>query len=79
MTVKELKEQLDKFDDNTIVILSRDSEGNSYSPILTVEDGMSYRDGEIGITELTEEDEENGYAEEDVMRDGEKCIVLWPK
>jgi hypothetical protein len=33
MTVKELKEILNNADDNDLVVLSRDGEGNSYSPL----------------------------------------------
>ncbi len=33
LTVKQLKEVLAEYDDNLIVIMSKDAEGNHYSPI----------------------------------------------
>ena len=41
MTVKELKEHLDQFHDDLIVVMSKDAEGNSHSPLSSV-DAVQY-------------------------------------
>jgi hypothetical protein len=81
MTVQELIALLQDQDQDRIVVMSKDGEGNCYSPF----DGVStcsYRAettwyGEIGLEELTEENIEDGYDEDDVV-DGEKALCLWP-
>ena len=60
MKVKELKELLNQFNDEDIVIMSKDGEGNGFSPLSDIEEG-SYKAettwyGEVGMRELTEED-----------------------
>jgi len=80
MTVKELKGLLEQYSDDMIVIMSRDSEGNGYSPLSSIEDGAYCADetwcGEFGLSELTEELEELGYSEEDIVK-GDKAICLY--
>lgn len=82
MMVKELKELLKEFNDNDIVIISKDSEGNRYSPLSDVAEASYeaettwYR--EIGLRKLTEEDIKAGYTEEDVLENGVNAIVLYP-
>jgi hypothetical protein len=76
MTVKELIEQLQKEDPDRLVVLSSDSEGNSYSELYSLRTG-AYSKGEVGLETLTEEDEEAGYGEEDVLN-GEPAIILHP-
>ncbi len=84
MTVTELIAELQAVDDgNRQVILSRDAEGNSYSPLyrkLTIGAycPVSPYGGEIGLEELTDEDREMGYGEEDIIRDGQPAIILYP-
>jgi hypothetical protein len=83
LTVKELREALEGYDDDRIVVMSRDEEGNGFSPLYEigtssyVSDGGSY--GEIGLEpeDLTDEMRAKGYSEEDV-KEGQKAIVLWP-
>jgi hypothetical protein len=82
MKVKELKELLNQYDDNDLVIMAKDSEGNGFSPLYEIEDG-SYKAettwyGEVGLRELTSELIEAGYSEEDVLENGENAIILWP-
>ena len=80
MKVKELIEQLKKLDPDRIVIMSRDSEGNTFCPIDELSTSAyraEYRD--IGLEKLTPEDIKNGHNEESVMTDGEKAVVLWPE
>ena len=72
-TVKELIELLETLDPNYKVIMSKDSEGNGFSPVSEIGSGewvaRSKWSGEV----LSKEDcEENGDEYE------EDCIVLWP-
>ena len=81
MKVKDLIKLLQKEDQDRIVIMSKDGEGNNYSPLDEIST-CSYRAettwwGEVGLEELTDESIEQGYAEEDVV-DGEKALCLWP-
>lgn len=84
MTVGELIELLQKEDPEREVIISMDSEGNEFSPLSDYSPELYVPDstwsGEIYLEELTEEDIENGYTEDDVYdgTDGVKAIVLWP-
>jgi hypothetical protein len=82
MTVKELIEQLQQCDPDDLVVMSKDSEGNGFSKLSDIAFGNDRYSGgysgEIGLDHLTEELEQRGYTEDDVMSDGEKCIVLWP-
>lgn len=82
MTAQQLIEALQKIDANRIVIISKDAEGNRYSPLSTLWEG-SYRAettycGEIGLETLTERMKAAGYTEEDVMEDGVPAVVLTP-
>ncbi len=77
MTVKQLIARLKKESPNSVVVISSDSEGNSYSVVNSVNGNNRYKDGEIGLAKLTKKLKEEGYSEEDVMSDGKKCVVIW--
>jgi hypothetical protein len=82
MTVKELIELLKVVQDqDRIVVMQKDAEGNGYSPLyclsLGAYDAETTWYGEVGLEVLTAEDEARGYSHEDVV-DGEPCIVLEP-
>ena len=74
MTVQELIDILHEQDDKSAqVVLSSDSEGNTFSPLDTVELGQLYRpysdfSGEIVYDGST--------AEEGI---DSECVVLWPQ
>ncbi len=81
MKVKDLIEILEKVDQNRIVILSKDSEGNTFSPLDFIQSNANYAEedscfGEVGFEELTEELKEF-YTEEDVI-EGKPALILWP-
>lgn len=85
MKVKELKKLLENVDDERIVILQKDGEGNGYSPLETIDDEVNYRpdstwSGEIGFQKLTAELRKQGYSDGDIVSgDGaEPAIVLVP-
>ncbi len=81
MKVSELIELLKEEDQNRIVIMQADGEGNGYSPLADFYTGSYLADstwsGEVGLEELTSELEEEGYSEEDVL-EGEKALILCP-
>lgn len=77
MTVKELIAELQTMDQDRIIVLARDSEGNGYS-ICRVVDVCAFKDGDIGLEALTPGDIACGYGEEDVMSNGQPAVVLWP-
>lgn len=82
MKVKELKELLKDVDDNRIVILQKDGEGNGYSPLAGLDDESVYEadstwSGEVRYEKLTPELKKQGYSEED-CGNGEPALVLFP-
>lgn len=82
MTVRELIKELEQCDQDSIVIMSSDGEGNTYSPLADIDDSHVYEaestwGGYIGLKEITPELVKQGYTEEDLI-DGEPCVVLWP-
>ncbi len=78
MTVRDLIQQLQTLDGSSLVVLSRDEEGNGFAPLRVVDECMKYKDGETGLEELTAEDVGAGFTDDDVMRGGDKAIVLYP-
>jgi len=83
MTVGKLKKLLEKVDDNRMVILQKDSEGNGYSPLSDIcHDNVIYKpdstwSGDIGLEKLTPALIKIGYSEDDVIK-GRKAVVLIP-
>jgi hypothetical protein len=81
ITVKKLRELLENCDDDDLVILSRDSEGNNYSPLAEWSlSKYSPAHGEASIRELTPELIAQGWTEEDVDHpsDAVNSVTLWP-
>lgn len=77
MIVKELIEKLQKCDQDRLVVLACDEEGNSYSLCSDRVTMGAYADREVGIDVLNDQDRKLGYTEEDIVV-GERCIVLSP-
>lgn len=80
MKVQDLRTALEGVPDDTVVVVSRDAEGNGFSPLHDAEVGMKYdkANGEIGFGELTPSQMEDGFTDEDLMDDGQDAVVLWP-
>ena len=85
MKVKDLKKLLADCNDNDLVILSKDGEGNSFSPLCDIEKYTYLPEttwiGSIYIKELTPDLRQAGYEEEDLCpepENGVPAIVLWP-
>lgn len=69
MTVSELIEVLSELNQNSIVIIQKDCEGNGYSPLSGCEEGIYIADSDYsGI--VVDPDE--------TLEVGVKCVVLWP-
>ncbi len=86
MKVKELIEELSKCDPECEVILSKDAEGNSYSPADGIDDSYIYKPGnrysrELWDLEDLKEELEDGYLGEEEFNEIAalpKCVILWP-
>jgi hypothetical protein len=67
MTVKELIELLENEDHNKLVVMSKDGEGNSYSPLADFGNVNVYRadstwSGDVGFSKLTPKLKKAGYS-----------------
>jgi hypothetical protein len=84
MTVRELRVLLANANDDDLVVLSKDAEGNGYSPLRGTWDAIYVPDstysGNVYMRELTTEDRVEGYTEEDLYEgdDGQPALVLTP-
>lgn len=82
MKVSELIQELMRADPIAEVILSRDAEGNSHSPLSSVWAGRylpeSTYSGRVGLATLSEMDRARGYSEDDVLFDGVPAVILGP-
>lgn len=87
MKVKELKKYLEKCNDEDLVILQKDEEGNGYSPLAGADNNSVYTpdstwSGEVSYKKLTPKLKKDGFSSEDVKKIGEDgtvaCVVLWP-
>jgi len=79
MKVQDLINQLESMDPDSEVVLSRDGEGNSYSPLSSLWNGAYTPEttwcGEVHLTCLDDDDRAQGYSEEDVRTPGEHGTV----
>jgi|WetSurMetagenome_2_1015567.scaffolds.fasta_scaffold513959_2 hypothetical protein len=84
MKVRELRELLAGVADDDEVVLSKDAEGNGYSPLAGGWSAIYVPDstwsGDVYMRELSAEDREQGYTEEDLYdgADGQLAFVLSP-
>jgi hypothetical protein len=85
MKVKELKKLLEIVDDERIIILQKDAEGNGYSPLIEIDAEVNYRadstwSGDIGFEKLTADLRKQGYSDGDIVSgDGaEPAVVFVP-
>lgn len=81
ITAKKLRKMLENFNDDDIIILARDGEGNGYAPLAEWSlSKYSPSCGDASIRELTPELIEQGWTSEDVDHpsDAVDSITLWP-
>jgi hypothetical protein len=76
ITVGELKAMLDEFDDDRIVVVSYDMEGNGYTPLEAITWGAYFPETEYSGDFVDSDDLED---DENINRtESEPAIVLWP-
>lgn len=84
MTVGELIEALQDVPPETLVVMSKDGEGNEFSPLAEIGTESTYEatstwSGELHIKTLTPEDVAQGFTADDVGGpDSVPCVCLWP-
>lgn len=87
MTIRELIERLSHEDPDSLVVLSKDEEGNGYLPMRAIGSNCVYIEGdgysgEVRLHTLTDELRRQGYTDEDVFSsddiDARRAVVLWP-
>ena len=85
MTVDELRAALEGIDGSLIVVMSKDAEGNDYSPLADLEGESVYVpectwSGAVYIEKLTPELRAQGFTDEDLYDgdDGQPALVLCP-
>ncbi len=69
MKVKDLKEELNKYDNESIVIMQLDSETGDHAPLDTIWSGIYIAESEYYGEVI---------ADEDIEVRGEECIILCP-
>ncbi len=72
MTKADLLKAIVDVPDDTLIVMSRDSEGNDYSPLAQIDEAL-YRAENTYSGELYDEDQG-----EEEKKKCVPCIVLWP-
>jgi hypothetical protein len=87
ITVGELIDILKKYNQDRVVILEKDAEGNGYSLFRGVWEGAYREEGrngkvrwsmDVGLDTLTDKDRDNGFTEKDVIKAGKLALILHP-
>lgn len=84
MTVRELIEALRDAPLDALVVMSKDGEGNEFSPLAEIGTESTYEatstwSGELHLKTLTPEHVAQGYTDEDVGgAESVACVCLWP-
>ena len=83
MNIGELKELIKDMDNNIEIIISKDVEGNNYSPLSDYSEGIylsspTWYGKFYHVDELNDPDEYNLEEVENIKSEGSECICLWP-
>lgn len=80
MKVKELIEELSKFDPEAEVILQKDSEGNGYSPLSGADDDAVYQEENSwsGMVYTLSSGHDEACLDQEEFEALPNCVVLWP-
>lgn len=73
-----LRAALDGLDDDLLVVMSKDGEGNGYSPLSEVDLLHRYLAETTWMGEIFNPEAEDDEDELYEVEDGERCVVLWP-
>lgn len=80
-TVKDLIAMLQTLDQDTILICSKDAEGNSYSPFSSIGDGYYYVPETTwsgDVYHIEDKDEYDAEEWDDILSEGKPAVVIWP-
>lgn len=81
LTVAELRKNLAELPDEWIVVLSSDEEGNSHRVLsadgICINALFSEDQERANIRFLTEELINAGFTEDDILTDGQPCVILF--
>lgn len=89
MKLGKLKQLITDLDDDVLVVIASDAEGNNYSPVGGYNTDYHYQaesswNGYLMMDEIDfnaeqeYEDEENRITYKEYLADSEPCVVLWP-
>ena len=83
LTVGEIKKALEGVSDDTVIVIAVDPEGNSYRAIdsdgVLRDHNFNEDTHEVGFGEIDDAMKMRlGITEDEIMTDGDPCIVLWP-
>jgi len=82
MTVRELREALAGLPDDMLVVMSRDAEGNGYSPLVETSESMYVAEttwsGEVYPTPEDIADDEQLGEDDEAPGDAVRVVTLWP-
>lgn len=80
MTVNELIAELQKMDGDSRVIVSKDAEGNGFSPLSSANDGYLYEADTTWSGDIINIEDENDYEDSDwdYITTLPAVVVLWP-
>ena len=77
--IKDLMRELASLNEERIIVLQSDPEGNSYSPCFGMDENTAYLKGEVYRQQLLPKDIERGCNEGDLAsKDAIPCVVLFP-
>ena len=80
MTIRQLKELIEDLNDDVVVIMSKDGEGNAFSPLFDIDNSCIYVAESTWSGEIYPKVVNGDSSDEDCYdgSDGHDCVVLWP-
>jgi hypothetical protein len=77
--IKDLMRELASLNQERIIVLQSDPEGNFYSPCLGMDENCAYHKGDVRKQQLLPQDIKRGFTEEDLApKEALPCVVLHP-
>lgn len=78
MKIEKLIKRLQELDPETEVVMSKDAEGNEFSPLCDFSDGFYISDNSWSGHFISDVEEWEEYYEQEFPKDAKKAICLWP-